>query len=93
MGFFLSTVARRIMQKQEHEVELDECRVRVWAGPVELLLPSFLEVRPVPQTACLSHPPLGLLSPKEELAPPQHTLTVGPGSVSVPAVGIYLTAE
>ncbi|XP_006266424.3 interferon-induced 35 kDa protein [Alligator mississippiensis] len=37
-------VARRIMQKQEHEVELDECRVRVWAGPVELLLPSFLEI-------------------------------------------------
>ncbi|XP_019406029.1 PREDICTED: interferon-induced 35 kDa protein [Crocodylus porosus] len=37
-------VAHRIIQKQKHEVELDECRVRVWAGPVELLLPSSLEI-------------------------------------------------
>ncbi|NXY24854.1 IN35 protein, partial [Atrichornis clamosus] len=47
-------VAQRIIEMREHVVELscgqkveelDECRVRVQAAPVEILLPSALEIR------------------------------------------------
>ncbi|XP_009976067.1 PREDICTED: interferon-induced 35 kDa protein, partial [Tauraco erythrolophus] len=46
-------VAQRILEMKEHMVELscgeelealDRCRVRVWAAPVDILLPSSLEI-------------------------------------------------
>lgn len=54
-GLSLLAVAQRIIEVKEHMVELscgdeveelDRCRVRVQAVPVEILLPSALEVGP-----------------------------------------------
>lgn len=54
-GLSLLTVAQRIIEMREHTVELscgeleelDQCRVRVQAVPMDILLPSALEVGPV----------------------------------------------
>ncbi|NXC20401.1 IN35 protein, partial [Corythaeola cristata] len=52
--FEKAEVAQRILEMKEHVVELscgeeleelDQCRVRVWAAPVDILLPSSLEIR------------------------------------------------
>ena len=54
-GLSLLAVAQRIIEAKEHTVELssgeeleelDRCRVRVQAAPVDVLLPSALEVGP-----------------------------------------------
>lgn len=54
-GLSLLAVAQRIIEAKEHMVELscgeemeelDRCRMRVQAAPVDILLPSDLEVGP-----------------------------------------------
>lgn len=63
-GLSLLAVAQRIIEAKEHTVdlscgeelkELDQCRVRVQAAPVDVLLPSALEV--VPRASSALSPP------------------------------------